>query len=228
MFLKNPCRTLQVQEQKQPTKNLDADILTQGAKLCRIGWANLSWPWPETLLATYPRESSSWSAPTLLSGTSVRLFNWQVSLAILVVAIVLVIPLSYSLVLSNRSSTPGGKFNFNSKSNPILNPPPAPKPPLPALNLSYSRSRSPGDANAPAHVLRAQHPPPALPHPELPIPPRALVCASSRGHARAQRRGCRAVPPDRHWHRHSWRAVRVWSHRYGLGLLPRLLAARER
>ncbi|KAM5533491.1 hypothetical protein V8D89_012828 [Ganoderma adspersum] len=37
----------------------------------------------------------------------VRLFNWQVSLTILVVAIVLVIPLSYSLVLSNRSSTPG-------------------------------------------------------------------------------------------------------------------------
>ncbi|PIL25812.1 transporter [Ganoderma sinense ZZ0214-1] len=37
----------------------------------------------------------------------VRLFNWQVSLTILVVAIVLVIPLSYSLVLSNRSSTAG-------------------------------------------------------------------------------------------------------------------------
>ncbi|KAI1787372.1 Abscisic acid G-protein coupled receptor-domain-containing protein [Ganoderma leucocontextum] len=37
----------------------------------------------------------------------VRLFNWQVSLSIVVVAIVVVIPLSYSLVLSNRSNTPG-------------------------------------------------------------------------------------------------------------------------
>ncbi|EJF60185.1 hypothetical protein DICSQDRAFT_155930 [Dichomitus squalens LYAD-421 SS1] len=36
----------------------------------------------------------------------VRLFNWEVSLCILIIAIVLVIPLSYSLVLSNRSNTP--------------------------------------------------------------------------------------------------------------------------
>ncbi|RPD63395.1 hypothetical protein L227DRAFT_497439 [Lentinus tigrinus ALCF2SS1-6] len=37
----------------------------------------------------------------------VRLLNWEVSLCILVIAIVLVIPLSYSLVLSYRSNAPG-------------------------------------------------------------------------------------------------------------------------
>ncbi|TFK90899.1 hypothetical protein K466DRAFT_596556 [Polyporus arcularius HHB13444] len=37
----------------------------------------------------------------------VRLFNWKVSLCILIIAIVLVIPLSYSIVLSYRSTPPG-------------------------------------------------------------------------------------------------------------------------
>ncbi|OSC96409.1 hypothetical protein PYCCODRAFT_1421048 [Trametes coccinea BRFM310] len=37
----------------------------------------------------------------------VRLMHWRISLSVLLVSIVLVIPLSYSLVLSNSSSTPG-------------------------------------------------------------------------------------------------------------------------
>ena len=40
---------------------------------------------------------------------SVRLLNWDVSLSILILSIVLVIPVSYSLVLSYRSNTPGSK-----------------------------------------------------------------------------------------------------------------------
>ncbi len=43
-------------------------------------------------------------------GVSVRLFNWKVSLCILIIAIVLVIPLSYSIVLSYRSTPPGSEY----------------------------------------------------------------------------------------------------------------------
>ncbi|KAH9886708.1 Abscisic acid G-protein coupled receptor-domain-containing protein [Cubamyces lactineus] len=43
-----------------------------------------------------------------LSSPIVRLIHWRISLAILLVAIVLVIPLSYSIVLSNGSNPPGG------------------------------------------------------------------------------------------------------------------------
>ena len=73
--------------------------------------------------------------------TSVRLFNWQVSLAILVVAIVLVIPLSYSLVLSNRSSAPGGESSSLFPYPISLLPPTPPFLVLPRSVLTLAQSR---------------------------------------------------------------------------------------